>query len=99
MGMRSRLGVDKDPILCYSKSIIKERAVLDVRNYRIYRVGLLGIQVCDHNDWLGILPDLGKHYMGAMDGDVLLKLGVDKIPIPCYIINIIRKRGQDENSD
>ena len=28
-----------------------------------------------------------------------LKLGVDKDPISCYIINIIRKRGQDENSD
>ena len=27
------------------------------------------------------------------------KLGVDKDPISCYIINIIRKRGQDENSD
>ena len=26
-----------------------------------------------------------------------LKLGVDTDPIPCYIINIIRKRGQDEN--
>ena len=92
MGMRSRLGVDKDPILCYSKSIIKERAVLDVRNYRIYRVGLLGIQVCssssrsriqvcDHNDWLGILPDLNEHHMGSMDGVVLLKLGVDILEI------------------
>ena len=92
MGMRSRLGVDKDPILCYSKSIIKERAVLDVRNYRIHRVGLLGIQVCssssrsriqvcDHNDWLGFLPDLNEHHMGSMDGVVLLKLGVDILEI------------------
>ena len=92
MGMRSRLGVDKDPIPCYSKSIIKERAVLDVRNYRIHRVGLLGIQVCSsssrsriqvcgHNDWLGILPDLSEHHMGSMDGVVLLKLGVDILEI------------------